>query len=263
MSTYYVMGRSPLALPLGELSPQVTERVLQPFSNEKIDLCAHTTKISVDIPVGESQNIQPKRHQELRTFGIISKPLRFIMLRAIQFNDQSGRSTVKVHDESADDPLFVNFYWISAEKKIPELTLVGCHLPAKPPGIFQLGIVFWYCHCLPSPPSLHSATSPIGRGKGCLHGCCFTTTRLCVSFFFAKSGVILKKYFQNPMQPVNCFWIAEVSAQNGFGGNGTTRYWISESIGIWDMDDLGVNFEYEADPSYNVDTLNEALRERQ
>ena len=26
MSTYYVMGRSPLALPLGELSPQVTER---------------------------------------------------------------------------------------------------------------------------------------------------------------------------------------------------------------------------------------------
>ena len=135
-STYYVMGYSPLALPLGELSPQVTERVLQPFSNDKINLCAHTTKIPVDIPVGESQNLQPKRHQELRTFRIISKPLRFIMLRAIQFNDQSGRSAVKVHDESADNPLFVNFYWISAEKKIPELTLVGRHLPAKPPGIF-------------------------------------------------------------------------------------------------------------------------------
>ena len=42
------------ALPLGELSPQVTERVLQPFSNDKINLCAHTTKIPVDIPVGES-----------------------------------------------------------------------------------------------------------------------------------------------------------------------------------------------------------------
>ena len=136
ISTYYVMGCSPLALPLGELSPQVTERVLQPFSNDKINLCAHTTKIPVDIPVGESQNLQPKRHQELRTFRIISKPLRFIMLRAIQFNDQSGRSTVKVHDESADNPLFVNFYWIFAEKKIPELTFVGCHLPAKPSGIF-------------------------------------------------------------------------------------------------------------------------------
>ena len=29
LPTYYVMGYSPLALPLGELSPQVTERVLQ------------------------------------------------------------------------------------------------------------------------------------------------------------------------------------------------------------------------------------------
>ena len=136
MLTCYVTEYSPLALPLGELSPQVTERVLQPFSNDKINLCAHTTKIPVYIPVGESQNLQPKRHQELRTFRIISKPLRFIMLRAIQFNDQSGRSAVKVYDESANNPLFINFYWIFAEKKVPELTLMGCHLPAKPSGIF-------------------------------------------------------------------------------------------------------------------------------
>ncbi len=97
MPTYYVMGCSPLALPLGELSPQVTERVLQPFSNDKINLCTHITEIPVYIPVGESQNLQTKRHQELRTFSIISKPLRFVMLRAIQFNDKSGRSAVKVH----------------------------------------------------------------------------------------------------------------------------------------------------------------------
>ena len=113
MPTYYVKGCSPLALPLGELSPQVTERVLalpfgelspqvtervlQPFSNDNINLFTHITEISVYIPVGESQNLQPKRHQELRTFSIISKPLRFVMLRAIQFNYQSGRSAVKVH----------------------------------------------------------------------------------------------------------------------------------------------------------------------
>ena len=97
MSTYYVMGCSPLALPLGELSPQVTERALQPLLNDKIDLFTHITEIPVNIPVGESQNLQPKRHQELRTFSIISKPLRFVMLRAIQFNDKSGRSAIKVH----------------------------------------------------------------------------------------------------------------------------------------------------------------------
>ena len=83
MPTYYVTGYSPLALPLGELSPQVTERVLQPFSNDKIDLCAHTTKIPVDIPVGESQDLQTESRQKLRTFSIISKPLGFIMLRTI------------------------------------------------------------------------------------------------------------------------------------------------------------------------------------
>ena len=129
-------SRSPLALPLGELSPQVTERAAQSFLNDKIKLCAHTTKIPVDIPVGETQNLQTKSRQDSSAFGIISKPLGFIMLRSVQFNDQSGRSTVKVHNESADDSLFINLYWIFAQEKIPELTLVRCHLPAKPPGIF-------------------------------------------------------------------------------------------------------------------------------
>ena len=45
---------APLALPLGELSPQVTERVLQPLLNRNINLFAHATKIPVNIPVGKS-----------------------------------------------------------------------------------------------------------------------------------------------------------------------------------------------------------------
>ena len=47
-----------LALPLGELSPKVTERAFPPVLNGNINLFAHTTKISVNIPVGKSQNIQ-------------------------------------------------------------------------------------------------------------------------------------------------------------------------------------------------------------
>ena len=43
-----------LALPLGELSPQVTERALQPVLNSNINLFTHTTKIPVNIPVGKS-----------------------------------------------------------------------------------------------------------------------------------------------------------------------------------------------------------------
>ena len=52
------------------------------------------------------------------------------MLGAIYFNNQLCRSTVKVHNEFADDSLFINLHRIFAEKKIPELSFVGCHLPA-------------------------------------------------------------------------------------------------------------------------------------
>ena len=80
------------------------------------------------------------------------------MLRTIYFDNQLCRSAVKIHDKSANDPLFVNLHRVFAEKKIPELALMGRHFPAKPPGIFQLAVIFWYGHILPSqsasPPAL-------------------------------------------------------------------------------------------------------------
>ena len=80
------------------------------------------------------------------------------MLRTVHFDHQLRRSAVKIHDKSANNTLFLNLYWVFAEKKIPELVFMGSHLPAKPPGVFQLAIVFWYGHILPSqsasPPAL-------------------------------------------------------------------------------------------------------------
>ena len=74
----YVTGYSLLTLLMGELSPQVTERDLQPFSNDKINLSAYTMKISVNIAVGESQNLQTKSRQNwVLSFGmVIFYPLR-------------------------------------------------------------------------------------------------------------------------------------------------------------------------------------------
>ena len=155
--------KTALALPLGELSPQVTERVLQSILDGKVDLFAHTMKISVDIPVRESQNLQTKSRQELRTLSIISQTLGFIMLGSVQFNDQSGRSAVKVHDESTDDSLFINLHRIFTEKKIPELAFMGRHFPAKPSGIFQLAVIFWYGHIFPLRPRL--ARPPLPKGE--------------------------------------------------------------------------------------------------
>ena len=119
-----------LALPLGELSPKVTERALQALLNGTINLCAYAAKILVDIPVGKTQNLQSKRCQKCGTFNIIGHPLGLIVLRTIQFNNQLGRSAIKVYDKSSDDSLFINLHRIFAEEKIPELSFVGCHLPA-------------------------------------------------------------------------------------------------------------------------------------
>ena len=49
-----------LALPLGELSPQVTERVLQPILNGNVNFFAHTTKIPVNNPVGNRKTSKPR-----------------------------------------------------------------------------------------------------------------------------------------------------------------------------------------------------------
>ena len=119
-----------LALPLGELSPKVTERALQALLNGNINLCAYTTKTPVDIPVGKTQNLQSKCCQKCGTFRIIGHPLGLIVPRTIQFNNQFGRSTIKVYDKSSDDSLFINLHRIFAEEKIPELSFVGRHLPA-------------------------------------------------------------------------------------------------------------------------------------
>ena len=54
----YIRLQAALALPLGELSPQVTERVLQPVMNGNVDLFTNTAKIPVNLPVGKTQNLQ-------------------------------------------------------------------------------------------------------------------------------------------------------------------------------------------------------------
>ena len=88
------------------------------------------------------------------------------MLGAIYFNNQLCRSAVKVHNEFADNSLFVNFYRIFAEKKIPELALMGSHFSAKPPGVFQLAVIFWYGHIFTLSVGF-AASSHKGRAKYC------------------------------------------------------------------------------------------------
>ena len=125
-----------MALPLGELSPQVTERALCSFPNSNINLIAYAPKIPIHIPVRESQNLQAKSLQICGTFYIICNSLCLIVLRTIQFNHQLCGSAVEIYNESPNNPLFVYFYWIFSQKKIPQFSFMGCHIPSKTSGIF-------------------------------------------------------------------------------------------------------------------------------
>ena len=68
-----------MALPLGELSPKVTERAMQALLNGGINLFAHAVKVPVDVPVGKTQNLQSQRRQKGGTLRIIGPPLRLIV----------------------------------------------------------------------------------------------------------------------------------------------------------------------------------------
>ena len=85
------------------------------------------------------------------------------MLGAIHFNDQLCRCAIKIYNKSADDSLFVNFRWVFAEEKIPQLAFMGCHFSAKPPGILQLAIIFWHGHFYPLRPRF--ARPPLPKGE--------------------------------------------------------------------------------------------------
>ena len=103
----------------------MTERGLQPVLNGNINLFAHTTKIPVNITVGKTQNLQAQSGQKCGTFCVICHTLRLIMLRSIYFDNQLCRSAVKIHNESADDPLFVNLYRVFAKKRYQSLRSWG------------------------------------------------------------------------------------------------------------------------------------------
>ena len=115
------------------------------------------------------------------------------MLGAIYFNNQLCGSAVKIHDKSADDPLFVNLHRVFAEKKIPELSFVGSHFLAKPPGIFQLAVIFWYGHILPS-----QSASPPALPKGepsSVSNALHRTVHRSVPFICATNWILLISFY--------------------------------------------------------------------
>lgn len=59
-------------------------------------------------------------------------------------------------------------------------------------------------------------------------------------------------------------WVVRITAQNGFGGNGTEVYFLSDSLGFWNWDSLDIDLDVEINPddTYDIQLINEAIAEK-
>ena len=169
-----------LALPLGELSPQVTERALRPRDVICLRRCQH-------FPIGRCRYLPSPSSLRSATSPTgrgrgagtetVLRPSDFRAARALR----GSRKTVNGAYRYRYAPFLVPIYDALA-LPLGELSPQVTERALRPRDVICLRRCQHFpigrCRYLPSPSSLRSATSPTGRGKGCRDGNRFTTIRL-------------------------------------------------------------------------------------
>ena len=169
-----------LALPLGELSPQVTER--EPCARGTSSACEGASIFRLDVavicplrprcarpplPQGEAKCRDGNRFTTIRLSG--------------GTRIEGSRKTVNGAYRYRYAPFLVPIYDALA-LPLGELSPQVTERTLRPRDVICLRRCQHFpigrCRYLPSPSSLRSATSPTGRGKGCRDGNRFTTIRL-------------------------------------------------------------------------------------
>ena len=169
-----------LALPLGELSPQVTERALRPRDVICLRRCQHfPIDVAVICPLSSSLRWPPLPQGEARGAGTetVLRPSDFRAARALR----GSRKTVNGAYRYRYAPFLVPIYdalalplgELSPQVTERGLAPAGRHLPAKVPAFSDWTLPLFALSVLAA-----LATSPTGRGKGCRDGNRFTTIRL-------------------------------------------------------------------------------------
>ena len=157
-----------LALPLGELSPQVTERALRPRDVICLRRCQH-------FPIGRCRYLpspsslrSATSHRERQGSAgteTVLRPSDFRAARALR----GSRKTVNGAYRYRYAPFLVPIYDALA-LPLGELSPEVTERTLRPRDVICLRRCQHFpigrCRYLPSPSSLRSATSPTGRGKG-------------------------------------------------------------------------------------------------
>ena len=157
-----------LALPLGELSPQVTERTLRPRDVICLRRCQH-------FPIGRCRYLpspsslrsatSPTGRGKSAGTETVLRPSDFRAARALR----GSRKTVNGAYRYRYAPFLVPIYDALA-LPLGELSPQVTERTLRPRDVICLRRCQHFpigrCRYLPSPSSLRSATSPTGRGKG-------------------------------------------------------------------------------------------------
>ena len=156
-----------LALPLGELSPQVTERALRPRDVICLRRCQH-------FPIGRCRylpspssllgHLSHRERQGVPGTETVLRPSDFRAARALR----GSRKTVNGAYRYRYAPFLVPIYDALA-LPLGELSPQVTERALRPRDVICLRRCQHFpigrCRYLPSPSSLRSATSPTGRGK--------------------------------------------------------------------------------------------------
>ena len=99
-------------------------------------------KMCVDLCVRKAENFQTVSGENGSALRVIGHPLGFVVLGAIDFNDQLGGITVEIDDERANDTLAIDFSGVALEEEVPELALLRGHVVAQFAGAGEELVVF-------------------------------------------------------------------------------------------------------------------------
>ena len=120
----------------------VHSSLFYPFFYGPFDFYADFSKMKVNLPIVETDNMDMTAFKESGSFHVVGQFFFSVVLAPVQFYDQTGLWTVKVTDVVTYDFLSVKAKAVFSKEKIPQFSFFLCHVTSKFFCFFQERAVF-------------------------------------------------------------------------------------------------------------------------
>ena len=120
----------------------VHSSLFYPFFYGPFDFYADFSKMKVNLPIVETDNMDMTAFKESGSFHVVGQFFFSVVLAPVQFYDQAGLWAVKVTDVVTYDFLSVKAKAVFSKEKIPQFSFFLCHVTSKFFCFFQERAVF-------------------------------------------------------------------------------------------------------------------------